>query len=255
MQSTARGRIVCWPGGSLWIGEASGGAKFHDHHALQISLTFHGSIRFRTRDCDWRAYRAALVPPHLPHAFEGAAQSTAQIFIEPETAQGRALLDLFGRASISELPEDAIDRHGMELRSLDIAGTSAVELRQIADRFVAALTATRQPTLVDARIQRIIEWLQRNERPLSLAAAAEKVALSPGRFRHLFVEQTGQSFRSYQLWARLQRAVDAISKGFPATQAAHAAGFADAAHLTRTFRRMMGIAPTAVKIERYSSVQ
>jgi AraC-like DNA-binding protein len=54
---------------------------------------------------------------------------------------------------------------------------------------------------------------------------------------------------------RLQRAVDAISKGLTATDAAHAAGFADAAHLTRTFRRMMGIAPTSVKIDRRPQAQ
>ncbi len=255
MQSTGRGRIVCWPGGSLWIGEASGSATFHDHHALQISLTFHGSIRFRTREGDWRTYRAALVPPHLPHAFEAAAQSTAQIFIEPETAQGRALLDRFGAVSISELSDDEIARHGIELRALDVASTSAIEPRQVTDRFVAALTATQRPALVDVRIQRIIQWLQQNDRPMTLAGAAGKAALSPGRFRHLFVEQTGQSFRSYQLWMRLQRAVDAISKGLTATDAAHAAGFADAAHLTRTFRRMMGIAPTSVKIDRRPQAQ
>jgi AraC-like DNA-binding protein len=82
-----------------------------------------------------------------------------------------------------------------------------------------------------------------------LGEAAAKVALSPGRFRHLFVEQTGQSFRSYQLWMRLQRAIDIISGGAAATDAAHEAGFSDAAHLTRTFRKMMGIAPTSVKID------
>jgi len=84
---------------------------------------------------------------------------------------------------------------------------------------------------------------------VGLSEAAARVALSPARFRHLFVEQTGQSFRSYQLWLRLQRAIEVISNGAAATDAAHAAGFSDAAHLTRTFRRMMGITPTSVKID------
>jgi AraC-like DNA-binding protein len=250
MQATARGRIVCWPGGSLWIGEASGSAGFHDHHAIQISLAFRGSIRFRTRERDWHAYQAALVPPHLSHAFEGASQSTAQIFIEPETAEGRALLGRFGADSISELPTNDVDHHAQALHTIDVGSASADELRRVTDRFIAALAATQRPRRVDARIERVIQTLRRNDRPMTLADAAGKAALSPGRFRHLFVEQTGQSFRSYQLWGRLQRAIDVISRGLTATEAAHAAGFADAAHLTRTFRRMMGIAPTSVKIDR-----
>ncbi len=65
-------------------------------------------------------------------------------------------------------------------------------------------------------------------------------------------EQTGQSFCSYQLWMRLQRAIGAISRGAGATDAAYAAGFSDAAHLARTFRKMMGIAPSSVIPENHS---
>lgn len=41
----------------------------------------------------------------------------------------------------------------------------------------------------------------------------------------------------------------AVSLGEAATEAAYAAGFSDAAHLTRTFRKLMGIAPSFVKID------
>jgi AraC family transcriptional regulator len=61
MEPTARGRILFWDGGSLWIGEAGGNVRFHDHHALQVSLTFSGVIRFKTREHDWRSFAAALV--------------------------------------------------------------------------------------------------------------------------------------------------------------------------------------------------
>lgn len=41
-------------------------------------------------------------------------------------------------------------------------------------------------------------------------------------------------------------AIEASMAGRSWTAAAHEAGFADSAHLTRTFRRMFGIGPTAL---------
>lgn len=251
MQPTARGRIHCWHGGSLWIGEAGGDVQLHAHHALQISLAFRGTIRFRTPEYDWRPYAAAYVPPHLPHGFGAASQFTAQVFIEPETRVGRALLARFGRDAIVELPPLEVAAHASALRTLDLRHADAADLQEAARRFVYGLAENAlRSEVVDPRIERTVDALWRSERAVSLAEAAADVALSPGRFRHLFVEQTGQSFRTYQLWLRLQRAVEAIGNGAAATEAAHAAGFSDAAHLTRTFRKMMGIAPSFVKIDR-----
>ena len=49
--------------------------------------------------------------------------------------------------------------------------------------------------------------------------------------------------RPYILWLRLQRASYELMNGATATETAHIAGFSDAAHLTRTFRRMLGTTP------------
>lgn len=249
MPSPAHGRIHCWEGGSLWIGAAGGDANFHDHHALQISLAFRGRIRFRTRRDDWREFEAALIPPHLSHAFEGAAPFTAQIFLEPETAEGRRLLARFGREAITELPRDEVGRHARELRELEVPDASAIHLEAAARRFIGGLAGGERAAVLDPRIERIVQRLRQREQPMTLEEAAGAVALSAGRFRHLFVSQTGQSFRSYQLWSRLQRAIELLSGGASATAAAHGAGFADAPHLTRTFRKMMGIAPTWMKLD------
>lgn len=80
-------------------------------------------------------------------------------------------------------------------------------------------------------------------RALSLVDVARAVHLSPGWFRHLFVEQTGTTDRAYVLWLHINRAVSAMMDGSSWTEASHLAGFADSAHLSRTFRRMFGISP------------
>ena len=48
------------------------------------------------------------------------------------------------------------------------------------------------------------------------------------------------------MWLRLRRAGEALQAGEAIATAAHHAGFADAAHFTRTFRRMLGIVPSEI---------
>jgi AraC-like DNA-binding protein len=84
---------------------------------------------------------------------------------------------------------------------------------------------------------------------LSLGKIASAVHLSPDRFRHLFVAETGVTFRAYLLWLRLERSLTAYISGESLTDAAFIGGFADSAHFSRTFRRMFGIAPASVRPE------
>jgi AraC-like DNA-binding protein len=76
---------------------------------------------------------------------------------------------------------------------------------------------------------------------LSLEEVASTTMLSPDRFRHLFAEQMGVPFRRYVLWRRLRRAAGELVSGSDATTAAHAAGFADAAHFARTLKSTFGV--------------
>ena len=69
-------------------------------------------------------------------------------------------------------------------------------------------------------------------------------SLSASRFAHLFKEQVGLPFSRYMLWRKLTRAMTAIASERTLSAAAHAADFADAAHLTRTFYQMHGMAPS-----------
>lgn len=54
------------------------------------------------------------------------------------------------------------------------------------------------------------------------------------------------SVRRYLLWLRLRTALEMAGAAPSLTAVAHAAGFADSAHLTRTVRRMFGIVPSVL---------
>jgi len=242
------GQVLLWGGGSLWVGRDAGRVESHAHHAIQVALAMDSTLRLAPAGGEWREHRGAVVPPHLPHRFDGCGQRTAMLFVEPETAQGRALLERYGSSAIVDLAAEAAAALVAPIRSAYLAAATREALVALGQQAVATLAGHAPAEAdVDPRIRRAIAWLRsRLDATITLDEAAAVAHLSPSRFRHLFVAQTGVSFRAYVLWARVETAVGAAMNGRSWTAAAQDAGFADSAHLSRTCRRMFGFAPAAL---------
>ena len=105
-------------------------------------------------------------------------------------------------------------------------------------------------------VRRVLRYLRQAapETDTSLAALAEIAGLSPGRFMHAFTETVRIPLRPYLRWLKLERAGAALAAGASLGEAAYGAGFADAAHMSRTFVRMFGVSPSDVR-RRSQSVQ
>jgi AraC family transcriptional regulator len=253
MKLTAIGRILFWRGGSLWIGLAGEPTGLHAHHAVQIALPFpRGRVQFQGPSGSWTSYTAALVAAHQPHAFEARAQLVAQIFVEPESHEGRHLHRHYRNDGIVELPSGTLEQQIVGLATAYERCASDSALIELARAAIAALFgAVPEPKkLPDARIARAVELIrERLSDTIPLSAMAAAVHLSPDRFRHLFMKETGVGFRAYLLWQRLECSLAAYVAGETLTEAAHTGGFADSAHFSRTFRRMFGIAPASVQPE------
>lgn len=240
------GRVVLWGGGSLWIGHSAGSVQAHSHHAIQISLALSGRLKLRNDGGTWLEYHAAIVHPHHRHQFDGCGETVAQLFVEPETVQGRALLAAYPRGGIERLADEVVAPMSdalLRAHEMHVADELLIATGRSA---IAALAGDLPHSMdVDPRVVRVIEWLQsRRGAPITLADVARVVHLSPSRFRHLFMAQTGISLRAYVLWMRIGSAIAAAMGGMSWTDAAQEWGFADSAHLSRTCRRMFGIAPT-----------
>ena len=250
---TASGRVYFWQSGSLWIGKGRGRSEWHVHHAHQLALALEGEFQFRAdRQGRWTTFEAAIVPSHCHHEFELDGATMAHLFVEPESTEGRALSHRFGALGISALPQPLARQSADLLRRALQGHADADAMKAVARVAVAALSETPSDTItareVDIRVARALAYIRSRVRtPVSLADAAAAAALSPSRFRHLFVQETGSSFRAYLLWLRINVAVEAAMSGASWTEAAHEAGFADSSHLSRTHRRMFGIEPTAIR--------
>jgi AraC-like DNA-binding protein len=253
MKPSATGRILLWRGGSLWIGLAGEPAGQHAHHAVQIALPFPpGQVRFQLPDAPWTSYDAAIVAAHQPHAFEARNQFMAMVFVEPESRAGRELQRRAREPGVSALDAASLRE--------EIASLSAAYERRASDAELIALTRAAITKIAgsrpipgepgDSRVARATELIRaRLAGTISLSEIAAEVHLSPDRFRHLFLEETGVGLRPYVLWLRLETSLAAYVAGSTLTEAAHAGGFADSAHLSRTFKKMFGISPASVQPE------
>jgi AraC-like DNA-binding protein len=246
------GQFVSWDGGCVFLSRrAVNIVPPHAHYAIQIGFGSEPGIGFRASDRDpWTAYDGVVIASRQPHSMDSTVVPLgAVIFVEPETREGRALQELFGAEGISALSAG----HLAEVRSalfaawLDSRDTTAVIAA--ARSVVRKLTGGVEPTVVtDERILRVTAYIRSHlGGDISLDDVAEVACLSPSRFRHLFVEETGMALRPYILWRRFLHVWDLIGSGTSLSGAAHAAGFADAAHLTRTSRRMFGFPPSALQ--------
>ena len=81
---------------------------------------------------------------------------------------------------------------------------------------------------------------------VDVSRLAATIGISTSRLTHVFTTEVGIPLRSYARWLRLLRATEYLSEGVTITEAAHAAGFADAAHFSRAFKAMFGLAPSEV---------
>jgi AraC family transcriptional regulator len=240
-----------WEGGAIFIGKA-GEFPPHAHQAIQICFLFEGRIRMRAgNDAGWTDYGLAIVPSRHRHGMDGLREHYgATLFVEPETREGRILTERYANQGIAEIERAPFDPVLLELRDAALKERRPRAIVEKARAVVASLTEHSKPAVAsDERILRAVKYINDHlSDPITLEQVARVAHLSPSRFRHLFAEETGMALRPYVLWRRFVSVWELRMNGASLAEAAHAAGFADSAHLTRTSRRMIGIPPSLLDI-------
>ena len=235
------------PGALLWPaamvvwgpGYVSSG---HAHHSVQLVMALRGTLRIRPELGDeWMDCGAALVRPDAKHEVDARDTGVLIAFVESESELGAALGERL-RENITRINARTVARWRTALGDVTTLSASQVEGWVRGE----LLRETKIPEL-HPRVKRVLRFVRKqlgDPESLSLQNLAKIADLSTSRFVHVFTESVGVSLRPYILWLRLQRASGELMRGVSVTEAAHSAGFSDAAHMTRTFRRMLGTSPS-----------
>jgi len=179
--------------------------------------------------------RAALVPPMTTHAVEapgiavGCFWSVGTWGASPGGRREPVILEGAALARVLAWGREVSRTGGGEDPELAAEG--------------ARLLAPPDARPLDGRVLRALR--QVDAFPWgSSAALAETTKLSAERLRHLVAAETGVPLRQHRLFARTMRAIELMLRGRALSYAAAEAGFADQAHMTRTFRRCFGRLPS-----------
>jgi AraC family transcriptional regulator len=232
----------------------------HEHPSLSVVVVGQGIDRCRNQAYDQPPLTAVFHPTSAPHANDVGPHGVLGFTLELKPAW----LESQG------LPEKALGGY-QAIAPTACSRLACLSLLAAAWRggqCVAADLETHALELLELLLQPQAQpergpvplWLARGEEflrthfrsPISLSTAAREVGVHPIHFARVFRRRLGCPVGAYVRTLRLAAAGELIVSGNQSlAEVACRAGFADQAHLTRWFSRVMGLSPGALRRLRY----
>jgi AraC-like DNA-binding protein len=171
------------------------------------------------------------------------------VYLEPELIGSHRAGRAVGHPSLRDPAlRTAVHRLHGSLRHPGDAFEAEGRLGVVTERLVAHLDRRQEPTARSdpGLARRLRELLDCHlVEGISLADAAAMLQTSPTHLVRTFRHATGMPPHRYLTGRRLDRARRLLLEGQGAAEVASVTGFYDQAHLTRHFRRLLGVTPGA----------
>lgn len=226
------------------LGEISDNT-LHQHYAVQIVISLNNSIVVKSETADYKA-KSILIKSMQSHQLNCHDQQVLILLINPASKIGHLL-------NKHTKPKDIQIINTSWIRSIRDITMNLSQEKLTDENFINAMQKATKEYLdnnkgcfqnTDKRILLALDLLEKNTTEISpLEIIASQVFLSASRFIHLFKKETGITYRRMQLWNKLIASIDEISGYNSITELAHAHGFSDSAHYSRTFKQTFGINP------------
>jgi AraC-like DNA-binding protein len=237
--------LFLWHGRALVVGPGIDSIP-HAHFAAQITVALERPFRVRLdAGSPWISTQAAIFAPNQMHQLDCGGAMLAHLFVDsPQCRQAISSVCDAGYCQGPEFSEVMAALQTARQSRLDIDAAERAAKRWLD----CAVPQAVEPAALDPRISAALAWI--GDHPgetVTGESLAVQAHLSESRFTHLFRQQTGLPLSRYLLWSRLLWAVEAVAGGEDLTAAAHIAGFADLAHMSRTFRGTFGVVPSELR--------
>lgn len=234
--------------GALYLGPHLK-TSIHALHNYKIYIAINGDFDLLMEGGQhFSSCKTVIIAPDQPHKLVSRDVQVAAFYLVPETDAGRMLSAHCSGRAVFAPPAGVLAAITPQLRKYLEQGCSVEEADALCEYLFKKLTPPTNPNLpLDLRIGRALNYLDAEVgNRVTIADVASEVALSRSHLEHLFSEQVGIPISRYVLWTRIRGALMLMAGGKLLTEVAYDVGFSDSAHLSRTFRRMIGIAPSTL---------
>jgi AraC-like DNA-binding protein len=229
----------------------------HTHDTWSVLIIDHGAVAY---DLEHDQHGAAcsdvtLLPPHVPHDGRSATSSGFRkrvLYLEQDQLDERLIGRAVDRPTLDDPPlrariaslHQALRRPGEALEAdsrLTLVRERLVQHLRRSIRSPAparnSVLARQMRELLDARL----------ETGVSLGEASRLLGADATHLVRSFSHEYGMPPHRYLTGRRLDQARRLLLAGLPAAAVAHEVGFFDQSHLTRHFKRLLGVTPTAYR--------
>lgn len=233
---------------------------FHEDYAIGVVEQGVHAFQYRRETFSIPAGHVVTCQPGEVHnGYPGSAEPWRyrMLYLHPSLVQEVAVELGFRSSSQPFLSYTAIKhKHAVHaVRSLHQQGITGkptlaqeVEAREVLALILSNFSEVR-PNLRSFHDERtpvrlaIATMHERYQEDLQLHDLATAAHLSKSYFIRAFRQHTGMSPYAYLVQVRLNRAKSLLRQGTPVVDVAQRTGFYDQSHLTRSFKRFMGVPP------------
>lgn len=229
---------------ALFVGRVSD-TSVHAHYWVQLALGLDAPFQLCT-EAGSEECGAAVIPPRARHAVKAPEGNVLLLYLDPTVRPGERVAASCKGQGVRTYRVDEVSDCVAGIKRRLSTGSDRSVVESLVNQILSVLVPNASTeSRLDPRVREVLTLLDNDHAGTrQLPELASHVGLSPGRLRHLFVEQTGIPIRSYRSWARLRRGMALLAGGAGLTKAAHSANFVDSAHLSRTFRDAFGVTPS-----------
>lgn len=242
-------QIHLWPYKAIYVG-TSPDNDVHAHHAIQICIGLDKELSVQNgKTQSILTGRCILICEDIPHKVLAPDTQIVALFLEPEDEQNQHFLDALRQAVGDGIC--AIPLSDIQLGSIAQLLLADVNIDNVWRTINTAMGLVNSPPpsmrKADKRVRAVIDIIaSRRGSAIDLKFLSSKVFLSPSRLTHLFKQEVGIPISRFIVWWRIRKAIEELSKSATLTEAAHAAGFSDLPHMSKTFRQLFGFAPSSL---------
>lgn len=227
----------------LYLGRSQ--LRIRDLHSAASSLLvcLEGAVKFRTTSAEpWSSARSLLIPAGSRISIDNQGAVLAACYLDAAKTDflllKRKMESVSGGLYYNLSCEAWLAQHLTRLR--DEAPGFAEAQRRVEALILQC--AGGNAARADARVVHVVERLRSTASlNISVKQLAREVGLSESGLIRLFSLHVGAPLRRHRLWYRLIDFVVLSLSGMPMAEAIRAAGFTDAAHLSRCYSAFFGV--------------